>query len=85
MGGSARPENEAALRQFLAKPTVQVLVPSRETAEHYARLFVQLRTAGTPVPINDLWIASLVLQHDLILVTRDEHFRKIPQVIQAQF
>ena len=83
LAGGARPENEATLREFLAKPTVQVLVPSRETADHYAKLFVQLRKAGTPVPINDLWIASLVLQHDLVLVTRDEHFRKIPQVIQA--
>ncbi|MDR3688123.1 MAG: type II toxin-antitoxin system VapC family toxin [Fimbriimonas sp.] len=83
-GGARRPENEAVLREFLLKPTVSVLLPGRETAEHYARLFVQLRIAGTPIPINDLWIAALVVEHDLVLVTRDAHFRRIPQIIATQ-
>ena len=39
-GGTERHRNEILLRQFLAKPTVDVLLPTRETAEHYARLFV---------------------------------------------
>jgi len=59
---------------------VDVLLPGRETAEQYARLFVQLKRAGTPVPDNDLWIAALVLEHDLTLITRDGHFRHIPQL-----
>jgi len=83
LGGSRRHENEALLRAFLAKPTVGILIPSRETAEHYARLFVQLKTAGTRIPINDIWIAALVLEHDLALVTRDNHFQKLPQLSQV--
>ena len=79
-GGSRRQENEAVLSSFLAKPTAKVLLPDRQTADEYAKLFVQLRNAGTPVPINDLWIAAVVLQHDLALVTRDHHFAKIPQL-----
>ncbi len=82
-GGSQKHRNEILLRQLLAKPTVQVLLPSRETAEHYARLFVQLKRAGTPVPDNDLWIAALVLQHDLVLITRDQHFERIPQLLRS--
>ncbi len=82
-GGSLRRRNEALLSAFLAQPTVSVLKPGRETAEHYARLFVQLRRAGAPVPDNDLWIAALVLEHDLRLITRDRHFRKIPQLLLA--
>jgi tRNA(fMet)-specific endonuclease VapC len=82
-GGSQQHRNEALLRSFLAKPTVGILAPARETAEHYARLFVQLKRAGTPVPDNDLWIAALVLEHDLTLLTRDRHFRCIPQLLQA--
>ena len=82
--GARRHENEAVLGEFLAKPTVQVLLPTRETAEPYARLVVQLKIAGTPVPINDLWIAALVLQHDLVLVTRDQHFRRIPQLMRTE-
>lgn len=82
-GGTQQRRNEGLLTRLLAKPTVGVLLPSRETAEHYARVFVQLRRAGTPVPDNDLWIAALVLEHDLILITRDRHFERIPQLSRA--
>jgi tRNA(fMet)-specific endonuclease VapC len=84
LGGSRRHENEAVLLEFLSKPTVQLLMPSRETAEHYARLYVQLRAAGTPVPINDLWIAALSLEHDLTLISRDHHFRSFPQLLRME-
>src|ERR1700682_1885362 len=64
IGGTQQHRNEILLQRLLAKPTVDVLLPSRETAEHYARLFVQLKRAGTPVPDNDLWISALALEHD---------------------
>ena len=80
LGGTERHRNEILLRKLLSKTTVGVLLPDRETAEHYARLFVQLKRAGTPVPDNDLWIAALALQHDLVLITRDRHFKNIPQL-----
>jgi tRNA(fMet)-specific endonuclease VapC len=79
-GGSQQHRNEVLLRNFLMKPTVGILAPTRDTAEHYARLFVQLKRAGTPIPDNDLWIAALVLQHDLVLITRDRHFERVPQL-----
>ena len=82
-GGSQRRRNEELLQRFLSRPTAGVLLPGRETAEHYARLFVQLKRAGTPVPDNDLWIAAQALEHDLILITRDKHFRHIPQLVRA--
>ena len=80
LGGTERHRNEILLRKLLSKTTVGVLLPDRETAEHYARLFVQLKRAGTPVPDNDLWIAALALQHDQLLNTRDKHFKNIPQL-----
>jgi predicted nucleic acid-binding protein len=79
-GGTQRHRNEALLQRFLAKATVSVLLPGRETAEHYARIFVQLKRAGTPVPDNDLWLAALALEHDLTLITRDRHFDRISQL-----
>jgi tRNA(fMet)-specific endonuclease VapC len=82
-GGSQQHRNEALLQSFLAKPTVGVLLPARETAERYGRLFVQLKRAGTPIPDNDLWIAALVLEHDLMLITRDRHFNLIPQLLRV--
>ena len=81
-GGSQQHRNEKLLQSFLAQPTVGVLLPERETAEHYARLFVQLKRAGTPIPDNDLWIAALALQHDLKLITRDHHFERVPQLLR---
>lgn len=82
-GGTQRRRNEILLQRLLNKATVGVLLPGRETAEHYARLFVQLKRAGTPVPNNDLWIAALALEHDLVLITRDEHFTRIPQLLRG--
>jgi len=82
-GGKQQHRNELVLQKLLAKETVDVLCPGRETAEQYGRLFVQLKRAGTPVPDNDLWIAALVLEHQLVLVTRDRHFERIPQVLRG--
>jgi tRNA(fMet)-specific endonuclease VapC len=83
LGGTQQYRNEALLQTFLGKPTVGILLPARETAEHYARLFVQLKRAGTPIPDNDLWIAALVLEHDLLLITRDRHFERVPQLLRS--
>jgi len=82
LGGDQRrrAHNEALLLRFLRLRSVNVLYADRETTGVYARLFLQLRQAGTPIPTNDLWIASLAVQHQLALVTRDAHFGKVPQV-----
>ena len=80
LGGSRAPDNEAALVRFLNSPRVDVLVPDEETTHHYARLFQQLRRQGTPIPTNDLWIAALVVQHELHLFARDAHFNHLPQI-----
>jgi tRNA(fMet)-specific endonuclease VapC len=82
LGGTKEHRNEALLQMFLAEETVDILLPDRETAEQYARLFVQMKRAGTPVPDTDLWIAALVLEHDLTLITRDQHFERIPQLLR---
>ena len=48
-----------------------------ETAQHYAIIREALRAKGRSLPENDLWIAALALQHNLILVSRDAHFDEI--------
>jgi len=82
-GGGARARaNERTLQRFLAKPRVDVLLATESTTHHYATLYGQLRTQGTPIPTNDLWIAALALENDLALVTRDGHFAHIPQLVR---
>ena len=58
-------------------PFFDLLPIVRETAERYAEIRRELKTAGTPIPTNDLWIAALALHHQMRLVTRDGHFRVI--------
>ncbi len=79
LGGTRLSENIALLAALLATG-VTVLYADEQTVEAYARLFVQLKSAGTPIPDNDLWIGALAVQHGLMLVTRDAHFKKIPQL-----
>lgn len=47
------------------------------TARQYGEIKNKLQKKGRPLPENDIWIAALALQHDLILVTRDQHFDEI--------
>lgn len=55
--------------------TASRILPVDElTARSYAVIRHELETAGTPVPMNDLWIAALARQHDLPVVTQDAHF-----------
>lgn len=47
------------------------------TAKIYGNLKHELQGKGRPIPENDIWIAAIALQHDLILATRDAHFGAI--------
>jgi len=78
--GSHGSENERVLQQFLIQSGVEMLLPDEETCFHYAAVYRQLRSQGTPIPTNDMWIAGLVLQHGLVLLHRDQHFQHLPQL-----
>ena len=52
----------------------RILVVDEETAEQYAAVRDELKRSGRPIPGNDIWIAALVRQHKLPLLSRDQHF-----------
>jgi len=81
--GNRTVENERLLRRFLLKEGVEILLADEQTTHHYAAVYAQLRRQGTPIPTNDMWIAALALQHDLVLCTRDRHFDRLPQIPRA--
>ena len=81
--GRRQVENERILRRFLMKEGVSVLFADDQTTHHYASLCRQLRKQGTPIPSNDLWLAALVLQHNLALHARDNHFDHLPQLVRV--
>jgi tRNA(fMet)-specific endonuclease VapC len=75
--GSKEGENREILRRFLLKPTVKILNATAETSEVFGLLKSNLMKAGTPIPINDVWIASHAIETGSIVVTYDKHFKKI--------
>jgi tRNA(fMet)-specific endonuclease VapC len=78
LGGTRQIQNETALRNFLSWPNIGVLLPNDMTTNFYAQVYVDLRRRGTPLPTNDIWIAALAIQHDLVLDSRDQHFQHVP-------
>ena len=78
--GNQKSTNAANLQRFLNSPRVSLLIPDDQTTHHYAQLYLQLRRKSVAVPTNDLWIAALVVQHNLILCTSDTHFQHFPQI-----
>lgn len=83
--GKHRHKNEDYLRTFMASPRTDVVPLDEGTAERYAVILDSLRGAGTPIPTNDLWIAASAMQHGLVLVTTDAHYRKVSQVLVSFF
>jgi tRNA(fMet)-specific endonuclease VapC len=75
---SNRREYERWLKQMLSLSNVLQL--DKVTAMWYADLRSQLKEAGTPIPSNDAWIAALCCQHDLLLLSRDQHFDSVQRV-----
>jgi len=78
--GSARQKNERVLTHFMNTPGVFVLIPDEQSTFFYADLYAYLRKKGRPIPTNDLWIAALTVQHNLVLFDRDSDFDAIPQL-----
>jgi tRNA(fMet)-specific endonuclease VapC len=70
---NARSELEGWLREQLLT-RVEVLFPDLSTVEYYADIRLELRQAGTPIPANDIWIAALVRQHAMPILSLDRHF-----------
>jgi tRNA(fMet)-specific endonuclease VapC len=84
LAGANTGSNARVLAVFLTRSRVRILWPDEDTTHHYARIWMQLRRQGTPIPTNDLWIAALAVQHNLALYSRDAHFDHLAQLIRAE-
>ena len=67
-----RKEYEEWLREWVA--AVTVLDVDQEMTYQYAKIGLELKKIGKPIPSNDLWIAALCGQHSMPLLSRDRHF-----------
>lgn len=76
-GGNKRTENLSILNRFLQKPSVEIVSSSLETAKIFGEIKHQLKSTGTPIPINDVWIAAHTFETGSVLVSYDKHFRSV--------
>src|SRR5262249_52033864 len=83
--GKFRKKNEDDLARFLSSPRVGILPLDEESASYYAVVLNSLWQAGTPIPTNDVWIATSAMQHGARLLTTDHHFLKVQQIIVDHF
>ena len=76
LGGRAR-ENRILLGEFLDESFVAVRPVTATVARRYGQVFAQLRRCGTPIPVNDIWIAASTLDCGGHLLTFDDDFRNV--------
>ena len=80
-GGKRETENRRWLREFMQKSSVYLLPAAEQTAEVFGDLHHKLKSAGTPIPVNDLWIAAQAVEAGAFVVSYDEHFARIPGLL----
>ena len=74
-----------AFASFLEMEQVAVLPVIRKTGEFYARIYSFLKSAGTPIPTNDIWIAAGVLETGGLLITTDRHLLALPLIMAKDY
>jgi len=78
-----RDEYVSWLRRYL--PLSRLASVTSRTARHYADIRRTLHSAGAPIPANDAWIAALVRQHDMPLLSNDAHFDRVADLERIPF
>jgi len=58
-----------------------ILEITKKTANTYAETRLFLKKNGKPIPENDLWIASICIEHKISFVSADEHFKDIEHLM----
>jgi tRNA(fMet)-specific endonuclease VapC len=79
LGGQAA-KNEEELDRFLNHPLVQILDVDDSASRFFAEIVAMLRRSGTPLPTNDIWIASVAAREGATVVSYDEHFQMIHRI-----
>jgi len=56
-----------------------------DAATRYVQIRLHLKSRGTPIPPNDMWIAAFVLTRNLPLLSNDAHFDLVPNLTRIPF
>jgi tRNA(fMet)-specific endonuclease VapC len=55
----------------------RVVPVDERMAREYARIRLQLKQRGRPIPENDIWIAATALTEEAVVLTDDAHFAEV--------
>ncbi len=55
------------------------------TTNYYADIRSILKRQGTPLPENDVWIASSCIQYNLSILSRDKHFDNLKNMTRLSW
>jgi tRNA(fMet)-specific endonuclease VapC len=80
MMGTQQQRNERRFRQFVSRLGVEIITIDADVARKYAVIYTALRKKGSPIPINDVWIAASCMEVGGTLLTRDRHFQVVDQI-----
>lgn len=83
LNGTRYAENRAILDRFREKPRTVCVPITDNTAEWFAEIKRMLRKKGSPIPINDVWIAASCMEHGAALLTLDAHFAEIDGLLRV--
>lgn len=71
-------DNSEKLKYFLEiTDSLNFLEFNKEVCKSFGFLYLKLKKEGKMIPEADLMIASFVKSYNLILITRDNHFKNI--------
>jgi tRNA(fMet)-specific endonuclease VapC len=76
-------ENYPKFKKFIE--SCHILHPNIVVAEEYAHIRQELKLKGTPIPENDIWIASICVVFEIPLASNDYHFANIKQLQLIKF
>lgn len=83
--GSRYHENHSEFLEFLGDAQVHLLPITLETADHFGRISALLKSRGTPIPTNDIWIAAHTVETGAQLISSDRHFARIDEISWLSF
>ncbi|MDA3938681.1 MAG: type II toxin-antitoxin system VapC family toxin [Spirochaetia bacterium] len=83
--GSLTEKNLTELDKFLSKPGISIIEINKDIALRYGFITKELRKQGTPIPTNDIWIASSAMDTGSILLSSDKHFKEVPGLMVLDF
>ena len=64
----------------LVTSSYSVLLIDEAVTIAYGNIKAALRKKGKPIPENDIWIAAIARHHELVIATRDKHFKEIDSI-----